>query len=851
VLRPFSIRQRHTQAKFQSGIALRRHSRLAAMLCALLMVALTVGGPASTLAYAEHYGTVFASIQQAPAGTAGSNAYAYAAFAGNDSYDIMLADGSGKDRVVARIKVDGVFFSDVSARLSSDGSKIAFRVSGDRAGGSGLHILDVKSGKSEQIASAKSTAESIGSYMWSPAGNTLAFVRSSPAPYPADVDSAYGSIYIYVAGQGTVRLGGSHGNEHVAGFSSDGKGVYVSRREAFLNTTLEHLVYLPVTGGAGVPLIKSQLGLRYSQFAVWSEPGSPAKVAALAEGNFALALAPTLPATSTPASTAIMATSTSTPTTALPPTDTPTAEATHTAELPPDNATPVDTPGTGSTPTTETMQEPVLELPSATQAPAEAEATLISTFAPVEPSATETVVPQATPMSPSASRVSITGRLSGPGGLGIVVSDPAGTMPTLLRRDAEAYGYVEWTRDGRGIMVGGTGSGAAWGIGLDGSRHAVGIPLRGLHSAGWVGSSTVVLSDLPATRLTTVDFQSGAVVSTRSVGVTPQAAQAALRFAVPYIHQVNDTAGNGNGNWACGPTSIAMALAYYGKLDPWRAYVAEEQAEAGQPIIVPQIDPRALTGADYAPYITNPYTAYGRTYSSTASDPSGNQLAGLYGTICPTGYASWQIMTSVLESHGLGSQYVSVTWDGVIGALKRGHPVVLGNELTSAGHIILVIGYTPDGNLVVHDPYGNRFEAGYGGNNGRGILYPWKRVTPRRALEVIGTYPPPPRPPRPTRTPVPATATVEVSTATPTATPISTETATPMPGYSTPDLPPTVEPDGQVSTPVTDATVEPRYEPTVIPQETPTPLFNVSNLVLQVPLLLVAIGFALVRMRRE
>jgi hypothetical protein len=181
-------------------------------------------------------------------------------------------------------------------------------------------------------------------------------VRSSPAPYPADVDSAYGSIYIYVAGQGTVRLGGSHGNERVAGFSSDGKGVYVSRREAFLNTTLEHLVYLPVTGGAGVPLIKSQLGLRYSQFAVWSEPGSPAKVAALAEGNFALALAPTLPATST--STPDRPTSTSTPTTALPPTDTPTAEATHTPESPPDNATPVDTPGTGSTPTTETMQEP-------------------------------------------------------------------------------------------------------------------------------------------------------------------------------------------------------------------------------------------------------------------------------------------------------------------------------------------------------------------------------------------------------------------------------------------------------------------------------------------------------------
>ncbi|HKP54841.1 MAG TPA: C39 family peptidase [Chloroflexia bacterium] len=819
-----------------------KHARLGAMLCALLVVALTASSSAAALAYAPIPETGYRSIQQAPVGVIVTKEYAYAAFAGTDSYDIMLADGSGKERRVARIKVDSVFFSDVSARLSADGSKIAFRVSGDRAGGSALYILDVKSGKSEQVASTKSTAESIGAYVWSPAGNTLAFVRSSPAPYPADVDSAYGSTYIYVAGQGTIRLGGSHGNEHVAGFSSDGKGVYVSRREAFLNTTLEHLVYLPVTGGDGVALIKSQLGLRYSHFAVWSEPGSPAKVAALAEGNFALALAPALPASSTPNAP------TSTPTTILPPTeaapaDTATAEATYTPELPQGDVTPVDTPGANDTPT---PGETPASSPKLATALAEA-----PTTSPVEPSATETVAPQPTPMSPSAARVSITGRLSGPGGLGIVVSDPAGTMPTLLRRDAEAYSYVEWTRDGRGILVGGTGSGAAWGVGLDGNRHAVGIPLRGLHSAGWVDASTVVLSDIPATRITMVDFQSGAIISTRSVGVNPQPAKAALRFGVPYIHQVNDTAGNANGNWACGPTSIAMALAYYGKLDPWRTYVAEEQAEIWQSTGIPTANPNALTGADFAPYITNQYSAYGRTYSSTASDPSGNQLAGLYGTICPTGYASWQAMVSVLESHGLGSQYVSVTWDGVVGALQRGHPVVLGNELTSAGHILLVIGYTPDGNLVVHDPYGNRFEPGYGGNNGQGILYPWKRVTPRRALEVIGTYPPPPRPPRPTRTPLPATETATPDMSTATSTPLPTETVTPMPGYSTPDLPPTVDPDSLLTTPVTDATVEPTYEPTIIPEETPTPTFNVSNLVLQVPLLLAAIGFALVRRRRE
>jgi hypothetical protein len=114
------------------------------------------------------------------------------------------------------------------------------------------------------------------------------------------------------------------------------------------------------------------------------------------------------------------------------------------------------------------------------------------------------------------------------------------------------------------------------------------------------------------------------------------------------------------------------------------------------------------------------------------------------------------------------------TWDNIVAALKRGHPVILGNELTSAGHIILVIGYTPDGNLLVNDPYGNRFAPGYGGNDGKGILYPWKRVTPRRALEVVGVYPPPS--PTPTKT---ATPTVTpIVTTTPTNTPAPTGTPT-------------------------------------------------------------------------
>jgi hypothetical protein len=90
--------------------------------------------------------------------------------------------------------------------------------------------------------------------------------------------------------------------------------------------------------------------------------------------------------------------------------------------------------------------------------------------------------------------------------------------------------------------------------------------------------------------------------------------------------------------------------------------------------------------------------------------------------------------------------------------------------LTTEGHILVVIGFTADGNLIVNDPYGDKFAPGYGSNDGAGILYPWKRVTARRALEVIGTYPPPPKP---TATPIPT------STATATATAAATSTVTP------------------------------------------------------------------------
>jgi hypothetical protein len=265
--------------------------------------------------------------------------------------------------------------------------------------------------------------------------------------------------------------------------------------------------------------------------------------------------------------------------------------------------------------------------------------------------------------------------------------------------------------------------------------------------------------------------------------------KAVLKLNVPYVHQVIDI-DTADGNWACGPTSVVMVLAYYGKLPTWHDYLAQHPdasptlpairftdkpaatatrataakgnaARPGKATATPTRTP--FDPEDYAPYITNIYTNNGHTYSAQAADPDGNHVAGLYGTICPAGLADWGKMAAVFQWHGLSSRAIGISFDSIVAALKRNHPVLIGNGLTSVGHILVAVGYTDNGQLIVNDPYGDRFEAGYGGNNGEGRYYLYSCMRIKNALEVIGTYPPP-------------------ATATPTITATAPPAANPAPG---------------------------------------------------------------------
>lgn len=684
--------------KHNSGPRRRGRWGLFVLLCAVCLCLPT----APTGAAGEATTSLYAPVNAPVGDVQGVAPYAYAITTSTTGYDIMLADGVNKDQRIARVKVDSVFFADVTASLSADGTNVAFRVVGDRLGGSSLYSVNVQSGKYVQIASAKSTVAGVGGYAWSPAGNTLAYVYAAPALDPAQADDEYGSIYVFSVGFQAAKLKSSTGNDHLLGFASDGLGVYVARREDRGGITLEHLVYLPLSGDTGTVLLRSQPGLRYSHYALWAAGAVP-KVAYLVEGDYSLA-------------------------------------------------------------------------------------------------ASNSNVKEVMPIMAGAVRVvskaagGSGGKLTRPAGMGLATSDTLGVTNVLLRRDAEDYTHLSWTADGSGALAGGTRSGAAWRVDIEGSRVALGTALLGLHSASYTPGGTLeVLADNPVTRLVTLDYATGKVAATKYVGASVKPGGAVVRLGAPYIQQVNDTADNADGNWACGPTSVAMSLAYYGKLEPWYSYVGQNQllplsAPAAPAAPAAPVTPgptKAPIGVDFAPYVTSVYTNNGHIYSAQARDPRGNLLAGLYGTISPTGFADWQTMATVLQWHGLSSQYVAATWDGVVGALRRGHPVLLGNQLTEAGHILLVVGYTGDGNLIVNDPYGNKFAPGYGSNNGYGVIYPWKRATARRALEVIGVYPPPK--PTPTRMPT-ATMTATV-VATFTATPVATTTSVPAPSATATPVP--------------------------------------------------------------
>jgi hypothetical protein len=89
------------------------------------------------------------------------------------------------------------------------------------------------------------------------------------------------------------------------------------------------------------------------------------------------------------------------------------------------------------------------------------------------------------------------------------------------------------------------------------------------------------------------------------------------------------------------------------------------------------------------------------------------------------------VQTRVLASYGIQSSFnYSLSFDDLDRELSNNRPIVIGIlhrgplSAPTGGHMLVVIGKTPNGDYVVNDPYGS-LNDGYTGsvNNGKGAVY--------------------------------------------------------------------------------------------------------------------------------
>lgn len=83
------------------------------------------------------------------------------------------------------------------------------------------------------------------------------------------------------------------------------------------------------------------------------------------------------------------------------------------------------------------------------------------------------------------------------------------------------------------------------------------------------------------------------------------------------------------------------------------------------------------------------------------------------------------ILSELIKAYGFPKSSFSTRrkWAEVKTELANRRPVVLGGDFTASGHIVCLIGYTPQG-YIVNDPWGNAL-TGYTSYDGRKLLYPY------------------------------------------------------------------------------------------------------------------------------
>ncbi|RLE92711.1 MAG: hypothetical protein DRN04_09505 [Thermoprotei archaeon] len=183
---------------------------------------------------------------------------------------------------------------------------------------------------------------------------------------------------------------------------------------------------------------------------------------------------------------------------------------------------------------------------------------------------------------------------------------------------------------------------------------------------------------------------------------------------VPYINQKYDVPEWFDGRYSCGPTCVAMVLAYYGVLPPW-------------PLNCSKPFPHESL---YGKYIVCKFKVGDFVFDERQPDASRMHYGyGIHGYVYEPGVgAVWSKIVELFKLFGFEA-YVDTTpmWEELVAEINAGRPVILGTEITSSGHLVVAVGYTSDKGVVVNDPAGDK-SLGYFNYNGAKVIYDWPGV---------------------------------------------------------------------------------------------------------------------------
>lgn len=187
-----------------------------------------------------------------------------------------------------------------------------------------------------------------------------------------------------------------------------------------------------------------------------------------------------------------------------------------------------------------------------------------------------------------------------------------------------------------------------------------------------------------------------------------------VQGTVPYVHQVYDTPTWHSGYSSCAPTTAIMVLAYYNKLPQWPTVVNHGKSW----------DPHTN---DYGSYVADAYRYNGTYYNTTATDYASNTSWGGYGFMWNGSGSPNSMMATYIQNHNVTSVHSSSTvFTDVQTEINNSYPFPICNTLTSAGHLILAIGYVNGQHTIIFsDPYGDKNTGTYPNYTGQNAYYDW------------------------------------------------------------------------------------------------------------------------------